>query len=54
MHTTQAGMGLGLYLVNRIIQLNNGQVAVESTVDKGTTFTIELPIQVPDHIIKTN
>ncbi len=45
MHTTQSGMGLGLYLVNKIIKLHNGQLMVNSVVGKGTTFTIELPVQ---------
>jgi PAS domain S-box-containing protein len=42
-HTHIEGTGVGLYLVKRIIENYKGSVAVESEVDKGTTFTIVLP-----------
>lgn len=38
------GTGLGLSLSYGIIEKHNGRLIVESTVGKGTTFTIELPI----------
>ncbi len=37
------GTGLGLSIVKHIILLHNGVINVESTPDKGTTFTITLP-----------
>ncbi|SEM14993.1 Signal transduction histidine kinase [Mesobacillus persicus] len=36
------GSGLGLYVVKNIIQSHNGDIRVESTEDKGSTFTIHL------------
>lgn len=37
------GAGIGLMLVKEFIELNNGEVSVESTMGKGTTFKITLP-----------
>ncbi|MBO9564931.1 MAG: HAMP domain-containing histidine kinase [Niastella sp.] len=37
------GFGLGLSLTRRIIKLHKGQISVESSVKKGTIFTIHLP-----------
>ncbi len=36
--------GLGMWIVKHIVQLHDGEIAVRSQVDKGTTFTILLPI----------
>lgn len=38
------GTGLGLSIVKHIINKHKGEIAVESEVDQGTTFTIKLPI----------
>jgi signal transduction histidine kinase len=37
-----SGYGLGLYYVRQIIQRHEGSITVESTMNKGTTFTITL------------
>lgn len=41
---TSRGTGLGLYLVRELINLHYGNVQVDSTYGKGTTFTIKLPL----------
>lgn len=38
-----AGVGLGLYIVQQIALAHGGRVSVESTLEKGTSFTVELP-----------
>jgi two-component system phosphate regulon sensor histidine kinase PhoR len=39
------GTGLGLAIVKHIIQAHGGRVTVESTLGKGSTFTLHLPIR---------
>ena len=38
------GTGLGLYLTHDLVYLHHGTIRCESEVGKGTTFTVELPI----------
>lgn len=40
-----AGTGLGLTIVKRIVDLMNGTIAAESELNRGTKFTVELPIR---------
>ncbi|UPL48679.1 PAS domain-containing sensor histidine kinase [Hymenobacter sublimis] len=42
-HDHVEGAGLGLYLVNRVVQNAGGYLTVDSTVGEGTTFRVVLP-----------
>jgi len=41
------GTGLGLYLVKYFIELHNGEVYLESTLNKGTKVGFSLPLDLP-------
>jgi two-component system, OmpR family, phosphate regulon sensor histidine kinase PhoR len=40
------GTGLGLYLSKYFIELHGGKISLQSTINQGTTFLIELPIEI--------
>lgn len=46
---TPSGTGVGLHLVSEYVKLHGGEIEVESTVDKGSVFTVLLPINNPTY-----
>lgn len=42
--TKQSGFGLGLAVTRKIIEEHQGTIAVESQLNRGTTFTVTLPV----------
>lgn len=48
-YTTKGnGTGLGLSLARRIVEEHHGQISVESSTGKGTTFSVVLPVRQPE------
>lgn len=45
----QEGVGLGLSLAKRIVDMMGGQITVTSAVGEGSTFRVELPVSPPRH-----
>lgn len=43
-NSTRRGSGIGLAVANEIVNLHNGELIVESTLNVGTTVTIKIPI----------
>jgi signal transduction histidine kinase len=44
------GVGIGLYLVNRFVTVQGGEVSVKSQLGKGSTFTVALPYITPSSL----
>jgi two-component system sensor histidine kinase HydH len=46
--TKPDGTGLGLAISRRLVEAHGGEIAVQSNQEQGTTFTVRLPIRLPD------
>lgn len=44
-NSQEKGTGLGLYLAKYFVELHGGRISVESSVNLGSTFTVELPME---------
>ena len=42
--TKEKGTGLGLTVVQKIVEAHDGSVKIESRVDEGTKVIVELPV----------
>jgi signal transduction histidine kinase len=40
----EKGTGLGLAIAKKLVEMHGGRIEVESEVNKGTAFTISLPL----------
>jgi signal transduction histidine kinase len=49
--TKPAGTGLGLAIARQIVTGLDGRIDVDSAPDRGTTFTIELPLAVREEVL---
>jgi nitrogen-specific signal transduction histidine kinase len=50
--TSQKGFGLGLNIVKELVQMNFGEVTIESELNKGSTFSFTIPTTEPRRLME--
>jgi len=45
-----AGTGIGLHLVRLIMEAHSGAITLESKKGEGTTFTVTMPLTIPNQV----
>ncbi len=45
---SQGGLGIGLALAKRLVEMHEGTIGVSSTLGKGSEFVVSLPVQLPN------
>ena len=53
-YNQQGSVGLGLAFCKELVNFMNGTISVKSKVDRGSEFTIELPLDAPDVPVQVN
>ncbi len=51
---SQGGLGIGLSLVQRLVEMQDGKVEVDSTLGKGSEFVVHLPIMTAPAVSPTS
>ncbi|CAM3721877.1 ATP-binding protein [Bordetella bronchialis] len=51
LHRREAGLGLGLFIVERIATAMGGSIDVESAPERGTRFTLTVPVKLVDRTL---
>ncbi len=51
-NTEYTGTGIGLAICKKIVEEHSGYISAKSEINKGTTFTISLPADFPEHLNK--
>ena len=51
--TQYKGTGLGMAITKKYVDMMGGSIAVESKKGVGTTFTVEIPLELPEQVIQS-